>query len=141
GLGLGTVEALSAGGASVIAIGRDRDRLAYAATLPGVSTREGDVTDAALAARILGEVRPSIVVLNAGATPHTAPIHEQTWEGFSAGWNTDVKAGLHWIQAALRLPLDPGSRVLIASSGAAVGGSPMSGGYAGAKRMLWFMAQ
>jgi hypothetical protein len=33
-----------------------------------------------------------------------------------------------------------GSRVLIASSGAAVGGSPMSGGYAGAKRMLWLMA-
>jgi hypothetical protein len=30
--------------------------------------------------------------------------------------------------------------VLINSSGAAVGGSPMSGGYAGAKRMLWFMA-
>ena len=33
-----------------------------------------------------------------------------------------------------------GSRVLISSSGAAIGGSPLSGGYAGAKRMLWFMA-
>jgi hypothetical protein len=33
-----------------------------------------------------------------------------------------------------------GSRVLIGSSGAAVAGSPMSGGYAGAKRMLWLMA-
>jgi hypothetical protein len=29
---------------------------------------------------------------------------------------------------------------LVVSSGAAVGGSPMSGGYGGAKRMLWFMA-
>jgi hypothetical protein len=68
------------------------------------------------------------------------PLHEQSWEGFSAPWNSDVKAGFHWIQEALRLPLDRGSRVLIASSGAAVAGSPMSGGYAGAKRMLWLMA-
>jgi len=30
--------------------------------------------------------------------------------------------------------------VLISSSGAAIGGSPLSGGYAGAKRMLWIMA-
>jgi NAD(P)-dependent dehydrogenase (short-subunit alcohol dehydrogenase family) len=35
----------------------------------------------------------------------------------------------------------PGSRVLVVSSGTAVSGSPMSGGYGGAKRMLWFMAQ
>ena len=39
------------------------------------------------------------------------------------------------------LPLKPGSRVLVVSSGAAVNGSPMSGGYGGAKRMLWFMAK
>jgi hypothetical protein len=30
--------------------------------------------------------------------------------------------------------------VLIGSSGAAIAGSPLSGGYAGAKRMLWLMA-
>src|SRR5208282_849433 len=41
----------------------------------------------------------------------------------------------------LKLPLKPGSRVLVGSSGAAENGSPMSGGYAGAKRMLWFMAK
>jgi hypothetical protein len=69
-----------------------------------------------------------------------AAIHEQSWETFSATWNNDVQAGLHWIQAALRLPLAPGSRVLLSSSGAAVGGSPLSGGHAGAKRMLWLMA-
>src|SRR6267142_1302482 len=54
---------------------------------------------------------------------------------------TDVKAGLYWLQAALNLPLKPGSRVLVGSSGAAQNGSPLSGGYGGAKRMLWFMAQ
>jgi hypothetical protein len=40
----------------------------------------------------------------------------------------------------LRRPLAPGSVVIIVSSGAAVGGSPLSGGYAGAKRMQWFLA-
>jgi hypothetical protein len=40
-----------------------------------------------------------------------------------------------------QLPLKPGSRVLVGSSGAAQNGSPLSGGYGGAKRMLWFMAQ
>ncbi len=34
----------------------------------------------------------------------------------------------------------PSSRVLISSSGAAIEGSPLSGGYAGAKRMMWLMA-
>jgi hypothetical protein len=62
------------------------------------------------------------------------------WEDFSAPWETDVKAGLYWLQAALNLPLQAGSRVLVGSSGAAFNGSPLSGGYAGAKRMLWIMA-
>jgi hypothetical protein len=52
-----------------------------------------------------------------------------------------VKGTLYWIQAALNLPLEPRSRVLVGSSGAAQNGSPLSGGYAGAKRMLWFMAR
>jgi hypothetical protein len=39
------------------------------------------------------------------------------------------------------LPLDHGTRVLVVSSGAALNGSPLSGGYAGAKRMLWVMAR
>src|SRR4029453_14767076 len=54
---------------------------------------------------------------------------------------TDGKACLYWMQAALNLPLAPGARVLVGSSGAAQQGSPLSGGYAGAKRMLWFMAK
>jgi hypothetical protein len=68
------------------------------------------------------------------------PLQDQTWEDFTVSWETDVKAGLYWMQAALRLPLAPGSRLLVSSSGAAQHGSPLSGGYAGAKRMLWMMA-
>src|SRR5258708_34659206 len=68
-------------------------------------------------------------------------LDQMTWANFTAPWEHDVKAGLHWLQGALNLPLKPGSRVLVVSSGAAVDGSPMSGGYGGAKRMLWFMAR
>ena len=139
GLGLGVVEALVARHATVMA--RDdsasltglRDRL-------GVSIIAGDATDPALAESVLRDVSPSVLVLNAGATPTMAPLHEQTWESFSKNWNADVKAAFHWLQAALRVPLEKGSRVLLSSSGAALEGSPLSGSYAGAKRMIWLMA-
>ncbi len=141
GLGLGIVEALLARKARVTVVARDAERLARLAERLGVDVVPGDVADESLARRVLEGVRPDVLVLNAGATPSVAPIQEQTWEGFSRTWDCDVKAGFHWVQHALRLPLTPGSRVLISSSGAAINGSPLSGGYAGAKRMLWILAQ
>jgi NAD(P)-dependent dehydrogenase (short-subunit alcohol dehydrogenase family) len=140
GLGLGVVESLVARGSKVMVVARDAQRLAEVEQRLGVAGAVGDVADRALAVSLLHEFRPTVLVLNAGAKPSMGPLHEQSWEGFSAPWNTDVKAGFHWIQAAIGLPLARGSRVLIASSGAAVAGSPLSGGYAGAKRMLWLMA-
>src|SRR5260221_8569955 len=140
GLGLGIVEALVARKARVTVVARDAVRLAEVSKRFGVDVMRGDVTDETFARGVLGDVRPSVLVLNAGAKPGLGLIHEQTWEGFSTTWNTDVKAGFHWVQEALRLPLPRGSRVLLGSSGAAVNGSPLSGGYAGAKRMLWLMA-
>ena len=140
GLGLGLVEALVERKAKVTVLARNAASLADLKRRLGVDVAEGDITDRALAESLLRELRPSVVVLNAGYQPKLAPIHEQTWDEFETMWNTDVKAALYWIQAAIRLPLARGSRVLLASSGAAVNGSPLSGGYAGAKRMLWLMA-
>ncbi|MEO7095717.1 MAG: SDR family oxidoreductase [Polyangiales bacterium] len=140
GLGLALVEALVERKAFVTVLARDPGRLAEVQKRLKVSVVAGDTTDAALAARLLRDVRPTVLVLDAAASPGLGPIHEQTWEGFSRSWNTDVKGAFHWIQEAIRLPLPPGSRVLIGSSGAAVNGSPMSGGYAGAKRMMWMLA-
>jgi NAD(P)-dependent dehydrogenase (short-subunit alcohol dehydrogenase family) len=141
GLGLGLVEALVARGASVTVVARDADALAAVRARLGVATISADVTEEAAAHRVLGEVRPDILVLNAGATPPMGRLDQVSWADFTATWDTDVKAGLYWLQAALNLPLRPGSRVLVGSSGAAVNGSPLSGGYAGAKRMLWIMAK
>ena len=36
------------------------------------------------------------------------PINQQSWSEFSEGWNTDVKAGLAGIQAALRTLMKSG---------------------------------
>jgi NAD(P)-dependent dehydrogenase (short-subunit alcohol dehydrogenase family) len=141
GLGLGIVEALVARKADVTVVARDAARLGEVEKRLGVRVISGDIADESFAQHTLREVRPTVLVLNAGAQPALGLLHEQTWEGFSNTWNSDVKAGFHWLQATLRLPLPRGSRVLVGSSGAAVNGSPLSGGYAGAKRTLWFMTQ
>jgi NAD(P)-dependent dehydrogenase (short-subunit alcohol dehydrogenase family) len=140
GLGLGLVEALVAHGARVTVVARGADALQSVRARLGVATISADVTDETAAHRILGQIRPDILVLNAGTPPRMARLDQMSWADFTATWETDVKAGLYWLQAALKAPLKPGSRVLVGSSGAAVNGSPLSGGYAGAKRMLWFMA-
>jgi len=69
--------------------------------------------------RIVADAQPDILVLNAGARLPLKPIDDQTWDDFSAIWNTDVKASLVGIQAALKTPMKPGSRVMAMSSGAA----------------------
>jgi NAD(P)-dependent dehydrogenase (short-subunit alcohol dehydrogenase family) len=139
GLGLGIVQALAARGARVTVVARGRKQLGDVERL-GAEMRAGDATDAALMDGIVAEVSPSVLILNAGAIPFMAPLDEQTWDTFCTVWNTDVKAGLHGIQAALKTPLASGSRTILMSSGAATHGAPLSGSYSGAKRMLWFMA-
>ena len=57
----------------------------------------------------------------------------------SINWQTDVRIAFHWLREALLKPLRPGSRVVVVSSGAALAGSPLSGGYAGAKATQRFI--
>jgi NAD(P)-dependent dehydrogenase (short-subunit alcohol dehydrogenase family) len=144
GIGRATVLALAAAGTRVWAVGRDRARLEQVrneAAGPGeVAVRALDATDAAAMDRLIEEVDPELLVLSAGARARMALIHEQTWESFSAPWNTDLKIAFQIGQTALRRPLRAGSLVIIVSSGAGLMGSPLSGGYAGAKRMQMFLA-
>ena len=76
-----------------------------------------------------------------GATPPVRPIPELTWAEFGVNWEVDAKMAFLFCREALRTPLAPGSVVVIISSGAGLGGSPISGGYAGAKRMQMFIAK
>ena len=144
GIGRAAVLALAAAGTRVWAVGRDRERLEQVrrdATGPGeVLTRAFDATDAAAMDRLIEEADPDLLVLSVGARARLALIHEQTWESFSAPWNTDLRIAFQVGQTALRRPLRPGGLVIIVSSGAGLQGSPLSGGYAGAKRMQMFLA-
>jgi len=124
GVGQATAGALAAAGARVLAAGRERD-----------------ATDPAQVAALIAEAEPDLVVVAAGTRPRMASIEEQTWESFSAAWNVDVRIAFEVGRAALARPLRPGSTVLIVSSGAGLDGSPLSGGYAGAKRTQMFLVR
>jgi NAD(P)-dependent dehydrogenase (short-subunit alcohol dehydrogenase family) len=99
-----------------------------------------DAADPIVAGNVLGQHRPEVLALVAGATPLLRPIHLHTWETFTTNWDVDVRMTFHWLREALLLPLPRGSRVIVMSSGAAVMGSPLSGGYAGAKATQRFLA-
>ena len=148
GLGLAMVGALAERGADVTAIARDPTKLGVARDA-GARTIVGDATDAALINSTVADIDPDVLILNAGARLPLVTIDQEDWDSFSSIWNTDVKATLVGIQAALNTPMRPGARVLIMSSGAAMVMSHpsieprslrLSGGYIGAKRMVWFMA-
>lgn len=147
GIGFEIAKALMQKGAEVTVIARDSIKLG-AARDAGARSIAGDATDAAVIDRAIAGVDPDVLILNAGAHLHPALIDEQDWETFSVIWNNDVKAVFVGIQAALKRPMRPGTRVLITSSGAAlVMSHPKinpydlrhSNGYVGAKRMVWFM--
>ena len=141
GLGRGLAEAFLAEGASVVAVARDTSPLdALAARNNNLHLEAADASDPAVPGKLLRQYQPDLVALVAGAAPVLRPLHEQTWESFSTNWNADVRMTFQWLQEVLRLPLRPGSQVIVMSSGAAIMGSPLSGGYAGAKAMQRFMA-
>ncbi|HVU14006.1 MAG TPA: SDR family oxidoreductase [Phototrophicaceae bacterium] len=141
GIGRGIVEALTAEGVRVWALARNQESLdALKREVNGVQTIAADAADPQ-AVQVLRDVQPDILVLNAGALPINRPISQQTWETFNHVWDTDVKSTFQFGQEALKMPLRPGSTVIIVSSGAAIGGSPLSGGYAAAKRTQWFLGQ
>lgn len=142
GVGKAAVKALVAQGARVTAVARGADGLrALAAQVgDGLATLQGDAADPRFVERLLRDHRPDLVVLAAGVTPRLGPVDELDWESFSETWNGDLKASFLLVKQALTLPLPPGSTVVLISSGAAITGSPVSGGYAGAKRMQWLLA-
>jgi NAD(P)-dependent dehydrogenase (short-subunit alcohol dehydrogenase family) len=141
GLGRGVALAFDAAGAPVVAVARSGPALAdLAADGVNIRTETADATDAAVAWDVVDRYRPQILVLVAGASPVTRPLQHQTWDTFSANWHTDVKVAFTWLREALLQPLPPGSRVVVVSSGAAINGSPASGGYAGAKATQRFIA-
>ena len=142
GFGRAIAAALSAAGAHVVGVARSgahldelRDELGD--TFTAVAA---DAADPATASRLSTSIGRARWCCAPGPAPQMSPLQEQTWESFSQTWDVDVAQAFHWIRHALRRPLAPGSSVIAMSSGAAVNGSPLSGGYAGAKAAVRFIA-
>ncbi|MEV6901736.1 SDR family oxidoreductase [Amycolatopsis sp. NPDC051372] len=141
GFGRAIAVALVAAGTRVVGIARSEEDLLAVRDEAGdlFTPLAADATDETLAAAVLRDYRPDLLVLNAGATPHMAPVQDQTWETFSRNWHTDTRHVFEWTRAALREPLAPGGVVVSMSSGAALAGSPLSGGYASAKAAVRYL--
>jgi NAD(P)-dependent dehydrogenase (short-subunit alcohol dehydrogenase family) len=142
GFGRAISTALVGAGARVIGVARDRAVLAETAEALGehFTPHPADAADFAVPGRVIDAYRPGLIVLNAGARPLPRALHQLTWEAFSEAWDTDVRQAFAWNREALLAPLEPGSTVISVSSRAALAGSPLSGGYAGAKATVRFVA-
>jgi NAD(P)-dependent dehydrogenase (short-subunit alcohol dehydrogenase family) len=144
GLGRGIATGFAAAGAPVVAVSRTATTFAEPTDGTGggtIRTEVADAGDPTVAGSLIDRYEPQTVILVAGASPHMRPLQQQTWDTFSVNWHTDVRITFHWLREALLKPLPPGSRMVVFSSGAALSpnGSPLSGGYAGAKATQRFI--
>jgi NAD(P)-dependent dehydrogenase (short-subunit alcohol dehydrogenase family) len=140
GLGRGIARAFADAGAPVVAVARSGAALAeLAAGCANIQIEVADAAEATAAGFLLDRCDPRTLIVVAGANPLPRPLQRHTWETFSVNWHADVKIAFHWLREALLKPLRPGSRVIVISSGAALAGSPLSGGYAGAKATQRFI--
>jgi NAD(P)-dependent dehydrogenase (short-subunit alcohol dehydrogenase family) len=141
GLGRGIASAFAEAGAPVVAVARSATALdELAATSPSIRTAIADAADPAVSWSVLDQYEPEVLIIVAGAEPVNRPLQYHTWETFSVHWQADVKIAFNWVRDALLKPMPPGSRIVVVSSGAALNGSPASGGYAGSKATQRFIA-
>lgn len=142
GVGREIVRRALAKGAQVLAVARQERGLAeLAQSTRGVETLALNAATEGAPQKVFQKAMPDILVVCGGATPPVQPIPELTWAEFGVNWDVDAKMAFLFFRAALLAPLASGSVVVVVSSGAGLGGSPISGGYAGAKRMQMFMAK
>lgn len=141
GVGRRIVEiAVRDGAARVLAVARRESPLReLARDVPGVEVLALDAATDGAPAKVFATLLPDVLVLGAGAFPPAAPLHQLSWPEFAVNWEADVKIAFHFLKEALSRPLSAGASVILISSGAALAGSPISGGYAGAKRTQLFM--
>lgn len=141
GVGRRVVEAANRDGARVLAVARQEIALRrLAREVCGVDFLSLDAAEENAPSKVFEILQPDVLVLCAGAFPPAAPLHKLSWPEFAVNFEADVKIAFHFSKAALSRPLAAGSSVILISSGAALGGSPNSGGYAGAKRTQMFIA-
>jgi NAD(P)-dependent dehydrogenase (short-subunit alcohol dehydrogenase family) len=141
GVGRRIVEYAIRNGARVLAVARQQGPLRQLTQeVPGTEVLSLDATEEGAPSKVFDVFQPDILVVCAGAFPPAAPLNKLSWQEFAVNWETDVKIAFHFCKAALSRPLPAGASVILMAGSAALAGSPISGGYAGAKRTEIFMA-
>lgn len=141
GLGRGIALAVASAGGHVVGLGRDSAALQALEDTGkgGVAGRVCDVTEPGAAGQFFEADPPDVVVLVAGVAPTMRPLIGYDWHAFCEPWMVDVQMTFRWLQAALKSAY--AGHIIVVSSGAALHGSPLSGGYAGAKQTQRFLAK
>jgi NAD(P)-dependent dehydrogenase (short-subunit alcohol dehydrogenase family) len=128
-------------GARVLAVARQLQPLRELSNeCPGIELLSLDASLEHSPKIVFERMTPDVLVISAGSIPPTRPIQELSWSEFELNWQTDTKISFLFCRAALSRPPKSETAVILISSGAAFGGSPISGGYAGSKRMQLFLA-
>lgn len=141
GVGRALAVHLANSGVETIAVARNETGLeALKSEAPSISTIATDAAADGASEKLLGEVQPDLLILAGGNQPTMKPLSQQSWSEFSATWNADTKIAFEFTRAALNGAMPAGGTVISFASGAAIGGSPLSGGYAGAKRMQHYVS-
>lgn len=123
-------------GVATVSVARNSADLdSLKAETPSIETVALDAADDGVAEKLLADHAPDLLLLVGGHSPKMQSIADMSWRDFSAAWESDTKIAFQFIRAALLTPMPEGSAIVSFASGAAIGGSPLSGGYAGAKRM------
>lgn len=135
GFGRAISENLASKGHRVIAVARNTEALsALQEGSENISVEVADASDPTASARLMAQWNPDNVILAAGAQPVMRPLSAYDWESFERPFQTDAKMTFHWLRDALLQPMKTGGRIVVFSSGAALHGSFLSGGYAPAKQ-------
>ncbi len=139
GAGRAVARSLAQSRVGVTAVARTAaDLETLAAEAPGVTPFVADAASG-IARELMEKTKPDLIVLAGGARPRMGPFFDQNWDSFSTNWNADTKITFDFLKAAIEAPMAPGGVIVTLSSGAAISGSSLSGGYAGAKRMQHYL--
>lgn len=123
-------------GITTVSVARNKaDLESLRAEAPAIETIALDAAGEGVAETLLADHAPDLLLLVGGHSPKMQSIAEMSWSDFSAAWQSDTKIAFQFTRAALLAPMPEGGAIVSFASGAAIGGSPLSGGYAGAKRM------
>src|SRR5258708_7915485 len=102
GLGRGIALAFAQAGSPVVAVARSATALAeLAGDAATIQPEVADAGDPTVAGSLLDRYEPHAVIVAAGAAPLMRRLQHQTWESFSANWQTDVRIAFHWVREAL----------------------------------------